>query len=265
MKPFWIGTNWKMTKTTKEGLAYVEKLKTFDKDARQAGLQLFVIPSFLSLPSIHPALNGTNIKLGAQNMHWAEQGAYTGEISASMLTEAGVQMIELGHSERRKYFNETDEQLNKKLKTAIHHGIQPLVCIGEDRDTKQAGESAVFNYLAQQIDRALHGIQEEDLSSLLLAYEPVWAIGEQGVPAEAAYIDRIHTFIRNHLRKHYRSVGDSIPLLYGGSVHLDNFHSYRALEHVNGLFVGRAAWDMDLFKQMLTELIQIKSDGGYTR
>lgn len=259
MKSFWIGTNWKMTKTTEEGLAYVKELKAFGQDVAQAGLQLFIIPSFLSLPAIHAELKGTGIKMGAQNMHWAENGAFTGEISAPMLKEAGVQMVELGHSERRAYFNETDEQLNKKIKTALRHNLQPLLCIGENREIKQKGEEAVFEHLANQMRVALDGIPEEELTSLLLAYEPVWAIGDNGTPAEAAYVDSIHTFIRNELKFHFGSIGDSIPLLYGGSVNLDNFKSYYELEHVNGLFVGRTAWNMHSFRPMLMDLIQMRT------
>ncbi|GIN11629.1 triosephosphate isomerase [Shouchella clausii] len=248
MKAFWIGTNWKMTKTTAEGLAYTAKLKQLSKTI-PSHYQLFIIPSFPSLPSIKVELEGSTLKLGAQNMHWEERGAFTGEVSPLMLQEVGVDLIELGHSERRQFYNETDEAINKKVLSALRFGIQPLVCIGEDWKTKENGTSK--EHLTMQLKVCLKGITKEAAKEVLIAYEPVWAIGENGRPAEPSYVDEIHTHIRTVLKELFEDGGEEVALLYGGSINLDNYQAYKELDNVDGLFIGRTAWDIESFTQLL--------------
>lgn len=252
MTKVWIGTNWKMTKTISEGLAYTRELKKL-AESITPNIELFIIPSFTSLLPIREELSGSRIKLGAQNMHWEDRGAYTGEISPRMLDEIGIDLIELGHSERRQYYNENDVDINKKVHAALKYGMRPLVCIGESIDQKNNGISK--EVLAAQLKVCLKNVTTEQAQHVLIAYEPVWAIGERGIPAEADYVGEIHSFLRKNLVDLYgEKVGQEIPLLYGGSVRLDNFLNYIQQTNVNGLFVRRTAWNMETFSVLLNEL-----------
>jgi L-erythrulose 1-phosphate isomerase len=250
MKKIWIGTNWKMTKTIEEGIQFTKGLREIS-EAVTSNLQLFIIPSHTSLVPIKP-LTAANIYLGAQNMHWEDSGPYTGEISPRMLAEIGIDMIELGHSERRQYFNENDEAINKKVHAALNYSIKPLVCIGENIDQKKQQISK--ETLAAQLKVCLQNLSEEQAKEVLIAYEPVWAIGEQGIPADASYVAEIHDFLRNTLEGLFAEVGSEIPILFGGSVNHDNFLDYIELENVNGLFIGRAAWNIESFQVILQQL-----------
>ncbi|WP_040203673.1 triose-phosphate isomerase [Neobacillus jeddahensis] len=251
MKKLWIGTNWKMTKTIAEGIAFTTRLKQISETLPSA-IQLFIIPSHTALVPIKEFTSDSSIYLGAQNMHWEDGGAYTGEISPRMLAEMGLDLIELGHSERRQYFNETDEAINKKVHAALAYALKPLICIGENADHKHYHISK--ETLASQLKISLHGVSKQQAKNVLIAYEPVWAIGEQGVPADAAYVAEIHDFLRQTLIGLFEEVGLEIPILYGGSVNHDNFLEYSKLENVDGLFIGRAAWDIEQFKEILTQL-----------
>jgi L-erythrulose 1-phosphate isomerase len=255
-KKVWIGTNWKMTKTLAEGQAYVDELLALG-DSLDAAIQLFVIPSYTSLYPLRQQLWNTRVMVGAQNMHWEERGAYTGEISPLMLREIGIDLVELGHSERRQYYNENDADINKKARTALRYGMTPLICIGENLEQKQSGASC--ETLTRQLHDCLKDMSEELASQVLIAYEPVWAIGEGGVPAEADYVAEIHRHIRGVLGELYQ-VGADIPILYGGSVNTSNFKAYLQAPDVNGLFIGRAAWHMPTFKEILTQVHSGLSD-----
>jgi len=248
MNDVWIGTNWKMTKTIKEGIAYTKEL-TKMANIIKPEIKLFIIPSHTALVSIKEIVTDTRIALGAQNMHWEEMGAYTGEISPSMLEEIGIDIIELGHSERRKYFNETDESINKKVLAALRFGIKPLICIGENLEQKSSGISKEI--LAMQLKVCLRGVPKEHAIDIIIAYEPVWAIGEEGSPAHPGYVAEIHTFLRNLLEDFFEENGASIPLLYGGSVNKENCLEYLAIDDVNGLFIGRSAWETSSFEEIL--------------
>jgi L-erythrulose 1-phosphate isomerase len=250
MKKIWIGTNWKMTKTIAEGRSYTEELIQFSEDLTP-NIELFIIPSHTALVPIQELTSNSRVHLGAQNMHWEESGAYTGEISPRMLDEIGIDIIELGHSERRQYFNETDRTVNKKVLAALKFGIRPLICIGENLQQKNDG---IFKEtLATQLKVALKNVPIEQVNNILLAYEPVWAIGENGIPADASYVSEIHTYLRQVINEMY-SVSTNTPLLFGGSVNLDNFIEYINIPEVNGLFIGRSAWDMESFKDILLQL-----------
>ena len=251
MKKIWIGTNWKMTKTIFEGRSYTNELIQFSENLTP-NIELFIIPSHTALVPIKELTSNSRVHLGAQNMHWEESGAYTGEISPRMLDEIGIDIIELGHSERRQYFNETDQTVNKKILAALKFGIRPLICIGENLQQKNDGISKEI--LATQLKIALKNVPKEKINNILIAYEPVWAIGENGIPADAAYISEIHTYLRQVINEMYDSISTSTPLLFGGSVNLDNFIEYINIPEVNGLFIGRSAWDMESFKDILLQL-----------
>lgn len=240
-----------MTKTIAEGIDFTKGLRQISK-AITSNLQLFIIPSHTSLLPIKEITAGSDIYLGAQNMHWEDSGAFTGEISPRMLTEIGIDMIELGHSERRQYFNETDAAINKKVHAALRYSMKPLICIGENIEQKKQQISK--ETLAAQLKVCLQGVSREQAREVLVAYEPVWAIGEQGVPADAGYVSEIHDFLRHTLEGLFEEVGREIPILYGGSVNHDNFLEYIDLENVNGLFIGRAAWNIDSFQVILKQL-----------
>ncbi|MCF6410748.1 triose-phosphate isomerase [Pseudalkalibacillus salsuginis] len=251
MSKIWVGTNWKMTKTIGEGISYTKELKQVANELT-SNIELFIIPSFTALVDIKKEVAETRIKLGAQNMHWEDKGAYTGEISPRMLNEIGIDLVELGHSERRQYYNENDSDINKKVVSALKHGMKPLVCIGEEIEQKNNFIS--FEILAAQLKVCLKGLSEEDAKQVLVAYEPVWAIGEKGIPADSNYVGEVHTFLRHTLVEMFLESGYEIPLLYGGSVNLDNFLKYINHQDVNGLFVGRTAWDLETFTVLLHEL-----------
>jgi L-erythrulose 1-phosphate isomerase len=251
MNKIWVGTNWKMTKTIAEGISYTKELKQV-ANKLTSNIELFIIPSFTALIDIKKEVAETSIKLGSQNMHWEDTGAYTGEISPRMLKEIGLDLVELGHSERRTYYNENDSDINKKVTAALKYGMKPLVCIGENIEQKNNFIS--LEILAAQLKVCLKGLSEEDAKQVLIAYEPVWAIGEKGIPADPSYVGEVHTFLRHTLVEMFPESGNEIPLLYGGSVNLDNFLAYMNQQNVNGLFVGRTAWDMSTFALLLQEL-----------
>ncbi|AUX79451.1 triose-phosphate isomerase [Sinorhizobium fredii] len=245
---FWIGTSWKMNKTLSEAEHFVRSLK--DADAtRDRRIQRFVIPAFTVLREVKAMLAQTSVKVGAQNMHWADQGAWTGEVSPLMLKDCNIDLVELGHSERREHFGETDETVGLKTEAAVRHGLIPLICIGEtlrDRDSGNAPE-----ILAAQVRGALSTLtagQKE--AEVLLAYEPVWAIGEKGIPATAEYADARQAEI---IAVAEEVVGRKIPCLYGGSVNPQNCEELISSPHVDGLFIGRSAWSVEGYLDILAK------------
>jgi triosephosphate isomerase len=175
-------------------------------------------------------------------MHWAPSGAYTGEISAAMLIDAGIDLVELGHSERRGGFGETDADLNRKVRAALHHGLRPLLCVGDSADERDAGASPETT--VRQIKLAFAGLSDEDIGRCLVAYEPTWAIGEHGVAAAPEHIATVHAHIHEVLRD---LTPHPVPVLYGGSVTYDNAFSLVSEPTVDGLFIGRAAWQPEDF------------------
>lgn len=237
----WIGTSWKMNKTGGEALAFARALAAAPSPE---GIQRFVVPPFTALRPVADAMSGTDVMVGAQNMHWADDGAWTGEVSAPMLVDAGARMVELGHSERRAYFGETDETVGLKVAAALRHGLVPLICIGETATEKAAGQTDAV--LERQVRAALGSVPRD--AGVLFAYEPVWAIGEGGSPADPAYVDARLKKIRSLAA----SMLDRLPAcLYGGSVTRDNCADLIALPGLDGLFIGRAAWQVEGFLDIL--------------
>ncbi|TCP89443.1 triosephosphate isomerase [Rhizobium sp. PP-CC-2G-626] len=245
----WVGTSWKMNKTLSEAMAFADGLETSDA-ARDPRIQRFVIPPFTAAREVKQRLSGTSVKVGAQNMHWDDAGAWTGEISAPMLTDCGLDLVELGHSERREHFGETDRTVGLKTATAVRHGLTPLICIGETLSEREAGEADAV--LKRQVEGALSGLTGDDREKpVLLAYEPVWAIGVNGIPASADYADDRHARIAEVAKA---CLGVSVPVLYGGSVNPGNCAELIAKPHIDGLFIGRSAWNVSGYLDILTRV-----------
>ena len=217
------------------------------------GIQRFVIPPFTSVREVAGMLEGTDVMVGAQNMHWADAGAWTGEISAPMLSDCGVTLVELGHSERRTHFGESDETVGLKVAAAVRHGLTPLVCIGETAGEKEAGRAD--EVLARQVEGALAkldgGARE---APILFAYEPVWAIGDGGTPATPDYAEARHARIVGIVGD---ALGRALPCLYGGSVNAGNCADLIARPHIDGLFIGRAAWNVDGYIDILARCAHV--------
>lgn len=255
MEKLFIGTNLKMYKTISQTVDYLTKLEALTKDLDRNELELFVIPSYTSLESAGRCREGNSIKLGAQNMCWEEQGQFTGEISPLMLKELDIDIIEIGHSERRHVFGETDAQINKKVLTALRHGFTALLCIGETDEQKSLGVSN--EYLQMQLKIGLNGVTEKEIDKLWIAYEPVWAIGEKGTPAPPEYADSKQAVIKSALRELFAEKAERIPVLYGGSVNPQNARELITMPNIDGLFIGRSAWDASSFNQIITDVMPL--------
>lgn len=242
-----LGTGWKMNKTVHEAVEYASRLPPLL--AGVTGLdnvQLFVIPPFTAIEAVKRSSAG-HFWVGAQNMHWDDWGAFTGEISAPMLLELGVDLVELGHAERRRYFNETDEAIGRKVSAAIKHGIRPLVCVGEQRADRDRGLEK--ETIERQLRCALAAVLPEQAHRVIVAYEPVWAIG-QSTAASVADVRAMTSIVRDLLSNLFGSAGASIPVLYGGTVDAENCTALLTEGLTDGLFVGRAAWSPEGFARI---------------
>lgn len=242
-KQVWIGTSWKMNKTFDAAHDFANGLAPTG-DPR---IQRFVIPPFTVLKMVTSLLEDSDVKVGAQNMHWDDAGAWTGEISPVMLKDCDAQIVELGHSERREHFNETDESVGLKTEAAVRHGLIPLICIGETKADRDAGRADAV--LAKQVRGAFAGlIGDQRNAQILLAYEPVWAIGAGGEPASPEYADARHAQIAQVA---HDCLGRDVPCLYGGSVNPENCADLITQAHIDGLFIGRSAWAVDGYNDIL--------------
>ena len=231
-----IAGNWKMNKTPNEAKALLNELAPMVKDA---DCEVIACVPFVDLTAALEATEGTNIKIGAENCHWEESGAFTGEISPKMLAEMGVPYVVLGHSERRQYFGETDETVNKRTKAALKAGLNPIVCVGEllwERECDITEE-----VIARQIKLDLFDVSAEDVKKTIIAYEPVWAIGT-GKTATADQAQEVCGFIRATLAKLYgQDVADAVTIQYGGSMNADNCEELLAKPDVDGGLIGGAS------------------------
>jgi len=234
----WVGTSWKMNKTLASAKAFAEALAEADA-ARDQRIQRFVIPPFTAVRQVKEILATTSVRVGAQNMHWADKGAWTGEISPLMLKDCNLDLVELGHSERREHFGETDETVGLKVEAAVRHGLVPLICIGETLTDRESGRAD--DVLAREVKGALGKLSAEQRKApILLAYEPVWAIGEKGIPATSDYADARQAKI---IAVAEAILGRRVPCLYGGSVNPENCAELIACPNIDGLFIGRSAWE----------------------
>lgn len=245
----WLGTSWKMSKTLPEARRFAQALAASEL-ARDGSAQLFVLPPFTAVAEVADLLAGTLVRIGVQNLHWDDAGPYTGEISAPMAADCGATIAEIGHSERRASFGETDETVALKTAAALRYGLAPLVCVGETRAELDAG--AGDDVLARQVRAALSRVEHRHASRVTIAYEPVWAIGESGVAAEPGYVDDRHARIKRCLRE---ETGATPRVLYGGSVNAENCVALASQPHVDGLFVGRAAWEVDGFLAIVRRVL----------
>jgi len=244
-----IAGNWKMNKTVGEARELVIALK--DKLAGVTDVEIAVAPPFTSLLAVAEVIEGSNIKLAAQDMHWEKQGAFTGEISPLMLKDAGCQYVIIGHSERRIYFSETNETVNKKVKTAHAHSLRPIVCVGEKLEEREAGITK--DVVKDHVVNGLAGLTEEQMLDTVIAYEPVWAIGT-GKTATPDLAQEVHEFIRELLSKQYSpSVADAVRIQYGGSVRPDNIAQLMAQPDIDGGLIGGASLDADSFARIVRD------------
>ncbi|MBQ2658857.1 MAG: triose-phosphate isomerase [Erysipelotrichaceae bacterium] len=257
-KKIYLGTNTKMYKTIKDTTSFLLRLNELTEDIPEDVLTLFVIPSYTALYAAKEVMKDKRILIGAQNMGWEDQGQFTGEISPLMLKEIGIDMVMIGHSERRHVFRETDFEEEKKVAKALEHGFIPLLCIGETLQEKEYGLSE--EVLRTQLKVGLHSVSKGDCSRLMVAYEPVWSIGVNGIPATKEYAQQMHGVIKDTLRELFDEAADGIPVLYGGSVNPQNCEELFAQKDIDGLFIGRSAWDADNFNQIIRMVLKIQKE-----
>jgi len=245
-RPF-IAGNWKMFKTAHEAARTAKELA--DRVSDVTGLDIMIAPNFTALVSVYDAIRESAVELGGQNLFWEPEGAYTGETSPGMLRNAGCRYVIIGHSERRQYFGETDEAVNKKIKAALEYRLAPILCVGEtetERDTKKT-----FSVLDKQIQNGLKDLRSDDLTSLVLAYEPVWAIGT-GKTASREQAQEVHLFLRALMEKKFgNELANSLRIQYGGSVKPNNIKALMSMPDVDGALVGGASLDAETFSQII--------------
>ena len=243
-----IAGNWKMNKTAAETKALAEALK---ESLAKFGdtVTMAVCPTFTSLATAVEVLKGSNVKVGAQNIHWADNGAFTGEISGAMLKEIGVEYVINGHSERRQYFGETDETVNKRIKAALKYELKPIVCIGETLAEREGGKTN--DVLAVQLKGGLADLTAADMANITIAYEPVWAIGT-GKTATPEMAQETHAFIRKTLTDMFGAeVAENTVVQYGGSMKAENAAALTAQKDIDGGLIGGAALKADTFTALI--------------
>lgn len=247
MRKIIIAGNWKLNKTSLEAIDLVNGLK---RNLYQVNdVDIVVCPTFTALSSVSEVINESNIELGAQNVYWEESGAFTGEISAAMLTDVGAKYVIIGHSERRQYFGETNETVNKRIKAALSAGLTPIVCVGEVLQEREDGKT--FDVIQDQVENSLAGFTPEELEKMVIAYEPVWAIGT-GKTATPDQAQEVHQFIRGLIEKmSTKDVADNIRLQYGGSVKPENIVELAKKPDIDGALVGGASLKVDAFTQIV--------------
>ncbi len=241
-----LAGNWKMFKTISEATALVQALK-----AGCAGIsnrEILVCPPFAALSTVRDLVRGTNIRLGAQNMHWQLEGAFTGEISPVMVKDAGCQYVIIGHSERRQYFGETDETVNRKTKAAFGQTLIPIVCVGETLAEREAGQQ--LQVVEEQVRGGLAGLKPAEAEKLVIAYEPVWAIGT-GKTATPEQAQEMHQWIRKLLSEFGNGAEQKIKILYGGSIKPDNIDMIMQQPDIDGGLVGGASLKAEDFSRII--------------
>jgi triosephosphate isomerase len=245
-RPIIVG-NWKMHKTGPEAVELVKELLDQISDVKE--VDIVVCPPFTALESVAWVLGDGPVKIGAQDMHWADQGAYTGEVSAKMLLTSGCQYVILGHSERRSLFGESNSDVNKKLKAALANSLTPIVCVGEKLQEREAGQTEAV--VQDHILGAFEGLSAVELPRIIVAYEPVWAIGT-GKTASPEQANEVHAFIRDLLQSRFgESVAQKIRIQYGGSVKPENAASLLSQPDIDGALVGGASLDAASFVQII--------------
>ncbi len=242
-----IAGNWKMNKTVGEALDLVRELKTAVSGVK--GVEVAVAPPFTALYAVHKELEGSSIRLAAQNLYWEEKGAFTGEISSLMLKEVGCQYVIIGHSERRQFFGESDEMVNRRIKAALARGLKVIFCIGETLEERE--EAKTFTVIERQVSRGLEALGDKELRNMTIAYEPVWAIGT-GKTATPAQAEEVHRFIREKVKELFSGESsEEIRIQYGGSVTPDNIKGLMDQSNIDGALVGGASLKAESFSKIV--------------
>ncbi|MGN0160666.1 MAG: triose-phosphate isomerase [Lachnospiraceae bacterium] len=249
-----IAGNWKMNKTPSEAVRFIEELKPL---VAEADTDVVICVPLIDITVCKQALEGTNIKIGAQNMYFESKGAYTGEVSPDMLVDAGVQYIIIGHSERREYFSESNDRVNKKVSRAIEYGMIPILCCGETLEQREQG--ITFDHLRIQLKTAFKGLEPEQAAKVIIAYEPIWAIGT-GRVATNQQAENVCAEIRALIAELYDyEVAGAIRILYGGSVTADNAPGLFAMPNIDGGLVGGASLKLDFAKIVNYKPIEVEN------
>ncbi len=242
-----IAGNWKMNKITGEAIELANGLKR--ELYKVEDVDIILCPPFTAIEEVSEIVFGSNIKIGAQNMHWEDSGAFTGEISPLMLKDLGCQFVILGHSERRQYFHETNDIVNKKTKAAMKHGLTPIVCVGETLQEREAQKT--FAVIEDHVYNSLQGLSSDELAKTIIAYEPVWAIGT-GKTATPEQAQEVHQFIRELLTKKYSAaVAEEVIIQYGGSVKPTNTKELVNQKDIDGALVGGASLEIKSFAEIV--------------
>ena len=242
-----IAGNWKMYKTPAEAAETARNL--VERVTGVTDVDIMIAPTFAALEPVSKVIQNSSVALGAQNLFWENEGAYTGEISAPMLKSVGCQYGIIGHSERRQYFGETDETVNKKIKAAIQVGLEPVFCVGETE--KEREDEQTLSVLDKQVKKGLEGLVLDQLDTLVIAYEPVWAIGT-GKTATDDQAQEVHQFIRSLIQDNFgNALSDSIRILYGGSVKPGNIAGLMSMPDIDGALVGGASLDAESFSKIV--------------
>ena len=235
-----------MNMDIKSAVSFIKNFKNHIKDTKDT--EIVICAPFTLLYELKKLLNSSNIMLGAQNMHFEKEGAFTGEVSALMLKDIGCEYVILGHSERRQYFNETDELINKKIKTALKNNLKPILCIGETLE--QRDNNKTIKIIENQLTSCLNNINENEMKNIVIAYEPIWAIGT-GKNATAQQAEEIHKFIRELLTNVYNeNISQKTRIIYGGSMKPDNAKELLSMPNINGGLVGKASLDAKNFGEI---------------
>lgn len=244
--PFMAG-NWKMNKTVGEAIDLVRELKAAISGVK--AVEVAVAPPFTALYAVRKELDGSSIGLAAQNLYWEEKGAFTGEVSPLMLKEVGCHYVIIGHSERRQFFGETDETVNRRIKAALAQGLKVIFCIGETLKEREEGKT--FSVIEKQVEGGLKGLGDQGMRNMVIAYEPVWAIGT-GMTAAPEQAEEVHGFIRGKIEKIYsRAVSEEIRIQYGGSVTPENIKGLMNQPDIDGALVGGASLKAESFAKIV--------------
>ena len=244
--PFMAG-NWKMNKTTGEAIDLVRGLKAAISGVK--GVEVAVAPPFTALYAVCKELEGSSIRLAAQNLYWEEKGAFTGEVSPLMLKEVGCHYVIIGHSERRQFFGETDETANRRIKAALAQGLKVIFCIGETLKEKEEGKT--FLVIERQVEDGLKNLSDKEMKNIVIAYEPIWAIGT-GKTATPGQAEEVHRFIRGKIEKLYsQEVSEEIRIQYGGSVTPENIKGLMEQANIDGALVGGASLKAESFSKIV--------------
>lgn len=254
MKKMLIAGNWKMNTNLFEAQKLAEYVLGGVKNMPKVNIEILMCPPYTNLQSVRDIVENSAIYLGAQNCHYEPKGAYTGEISLRMLKQLDVSYVIVGHSERRQYFGETDEIINKKVKAVLEYDLTPILCIGETLQEREADKT--FDVLKTQLDIGLDGISKESYDRIVIAYEPVWAIGT-GVSASSEQAQEAHKWIRNYLENYFQEKAADIIILYGGSMKPSNCQELLSQEDINGGLIGGASLDPESFFEIIQKAQKI--------